>query len=278
MLNSEARRKKFLRVIFIVGTIIALAHIGHALTLDRIIEYREETFYSARLPEHLDGYRIAFVVDVHVMPDDKLEEVVQEISARDVDLLLLGGDFSLRNDHYRGSLRVLSKTETRDGIFGVEGNHDNYARLFAAKEDYGIVPLSNSGFHIHDGFFLAGVEDLWRRNPCIATATANANADDFVLLLTHNPDVSMQQDTSNVDLIVAGHTHGGQITFFGQWAMYFTFTNFITDYGQRFASGWATSRDGAPVYVSRGTTVQYYMIPRIFSRPEVTILTLRAKD
>ena len=276
-LKVHTRVRKTVAIIFVFGTITGLVHIIHALTLDRIIEYREETFYSARLPEHLDGYRIAFVVDVHAMPHDELEEVVRQINSRDVDLLLLGGDFSLRDGHYRRSMEILSRTETTDGIFGVEGNHDNYVRLFAAKEAYGIVPLSNSGLHIQDRFFLAGLEDLWNRRPCIATATYRADTDDFVLLLTHNPDVSMQQDTSNVDLILAGHTHGGQITLFGQWALYFTFRSSITNYGQRFASGWSTSRHGTPVYVSRGTTVQYYSIPRIFARPQVIILTLRSE-
>lgn len=240
--------------------------------MDRIIEYREVTFYSRRLPKDLDGYRIAFVADVHRMSDESLKGVVTQISNRYVDLLLLGGDFTRRDGRYRYSIAILSKTQTTDGIFGVEGNHDRFRELFAAKEHYGITPLSNSGLHVRENFFLAGVEDLWRRNPCITTAITDANDDDFVLLLTHNPDVTMQQETQGVDLFLASHTHGGQITFFGIWAPYFTFTNSITNYGQRFVSGWSASRDGVPVYVSNGTGD--YM-PRVFARPQVIILTLR---
>jgi len=106
----------------------------------------------------------------------------------------------------------------------------------------------------------------------IATATYDANYNDFVLLLMHNPDISMQQDTTGVDLILAGHTHGGQITFFG-WAFYL-YLGRITDYNLRFAYGWARSGDDVPVYVTRG--LGRYGVPRIFARPQVVIFTMRS--
>lgn len=265
--------KKLIKIAFVLCAVITLIHITHALTLDRVIEYKEVTFYSQRWPKVLDGYRIAFVVDVHEMEYERIENIVKQMNYRSINLLLLGGDFFRRNGHYRRALEILSRTKTTDGIFGVEGNHDRYRELFAAKEDNGITPLSNSGLHIHENFYLAGLEDLWRRNPCIATATASANYEDFVLLLTHNPDVSMSQDTTGIDLIVSGHTHGGQVTFFGLWAPYFTFRSTITNYGQRFASAWSTSRDGIPVFTSNGTG-DY--VPRIFARPQVIIFTMRS--
>jgi hypothetical protein len=183
----------------------------------------------------------------------------------------LGGDFYMHENHYRQSLEILSRTKTRDGIFGVDGNHDWPKQLFAAKQDYGIVPLVNSGLHIHEGFYLAGVEDLWYRRPCINTATAGAASDDFVLLLSHVPDISMKQDTTGLNLILSGHTHGGQVTLFGLWAPYLTFSRFFNDYGQRFRSGWAKSADGVPVYVSNGIS-EYG--PRVFARPQVIVFTL----
>jgi predicted MPP superfamily phosphohydrolase len=141
-------------------------------------------------------------------------------------------------------------------------------------EEYGIVPLSNNGVFIRDNLFLAGVEDLWNRRPDISKAIEEASPDNFVLLLAHNPDVTMKQDTSGVDLILSGHTHAGQISFLGIWAPYFTFRTIITEYGQRFASGWSESRDGVPVYVTNGTGE--YM-PRVFARPQVIIITLRSE-
>jgi len=90
-------------------------------------------------------------------------------------------------------------------------------------ESNGITPLPNKGLHIRENFYLAGIEDFTRRNPNISYATENALEDDFVLVIAHNPDVSMKQDTSGIDLILSGHTHGGQITFFRSMGTLFYF-------------------------------------------------------
>lgn len=263
---------KIIKIAFILTIVVVLVHIVHALTFDRIIQYREVSFYSSRWPENLDGYRIAFVVDTHDISDGALEDVVRRINSLSVDMLLLGGDYSRTS--YRQAIAILSRTETSDGIFGVEGNHDVRSELSAAKEDYGIGFLFNSGLGVHEGFYLAGVEDFWWRNACIDTSIAGANDDDFVLLLSHNPDITMAQDTSGVDMVVSGHSHGGQITFFGLWAPYLTLTDSFTEHGQRFMSGWSEAQDGTPVFVSNGTG-GHRLIPRVFARPQVIIFTMR---
>jgi len=258
-----------------VGLACVLFHVVHAYTFDKTIEYKEVSLFSPDVPQEMDGYRIAFVSDTHSMPLEHLEQVVEEINNRQVDLLVLGGDFPSGSGALRQSMAILSKVEARDGVFGVEGNHDRPMSLFAAMEEYSITPLSNNGLYIREHFYLAGTKDLWSRSASIAEATDTTTTEDFVLLLSHNPDITMQQDTSGVDLILSGHTHGGQLTFLGLWAPLFTFDSSITDYGQRFRSGWALSRDGIPVYVSNGTG-EY--LPRVFSRPQVILITLHHED
>ena len=262
------------RVVTFIGLGIMLIHLAHALTLDRIVEYKEITFAAPNIPAELNGYRIAFITDTHAISARRLRAVVAELNNRQIDLLLLGGDFQSYGKAPWRSMEILAQIATTDGIFGVEGNHDNYQDLFAAMLAHGITPLANSGVLIRDNFFLAGLEDLWNRHPCIATAIAAANPDDFIILLSHNPDIAMQQNTTDIDLILSGHTHGGQITLFGIWAPYLSLRRTITAYGQRFRAGWAEASDGTPVYVSRGTG-EY--LPRVFSRPEVTLITLVAE-
>ncbi len=171
-------------------------------------------------------------------------------------------------------MEILSAVQVSYGVYGVEGNHDNHAELFAAMEKYGIVPLSNSGVSVREGLFLAGVEDLWNRSPDIASAIEAAREDDFVLLLSHNPDVAMRQNTANVDLILSGHTHGGYVTLFGAFAPALVWSGDITEYGGDFMSGWAKSRDGTDVFISNGTGY-FEAIPRVFARPQVILLTLK---
>lgn len=271
----DKNRMGFFRGFAVLVIIIVLVHIISAVTLDQSIEYKKIAFSSAKIPMEMNGYRIAFITDTHAMTVQDLEEVTRELNIWQPDLLLLGGDFPSSAGAPERSMKVLSQIVTADGIYGVAGNHDNYLTLFAAMEQYSMRPLSNSGARIREHFYLAGVEDLWKRNPNIAAAIENARADDFVLLVTHNPDTTMIQDTTSVDLVLSGHTHGGQITFFGIWAPALTVRRTITGYGQRFMSGWARSRDGTPVYVSNGTG---YLpdVPRVFARPQVILMTLAA--
>ena len=268
------RKKSPVRIIkTTLGSIlilIILVHIIHAATLDRIVVYSEISFSSPNVPAEMDGYRIAFITDTHVEFYGRLRDIAEELNQRQVDLLLLGGDFTYDSDNVESTMELLSQIITTDGIFGVEGNHDKYQVLFPAMEAHNITPLSNSGVYIRDNFYLAGVEDLWNRNPDISTAIAEAGPDSFVLLLSHNPDVTMTQDTTDVDLILSGHTHGGQLNFFGLWSLGLE-SRVISHYGERFRGGWSESKDGTPVYVSRGIG-EYY--PRVFARPEVTLITL----
>jgi len=279
-------KKKFFVGVLVVGFFIALVHVIHMLTLDRMVQYREIDFFSANWPAELNGYRIGFIADTHRLYADDLETIVAELNDRNLDLLLLGGDYAyIRNifggrglsyfyasqaEYVSSVFTAFASVNTTDGIFGVEGNHDIHFPVGEIMAQAGIGFLQNSGLHIRDGFFLAGVDDLWHRSPCIETATSDAAQDDFVLLLTHHPDVAMKQDTSGVDLILAGHTHGGQITFFG-WPFYLL-RGSITDYGTRFGYGWAESRHGVPVYVTRG--LGNYSVPRVFARRQVVVFTM----
>ena len=272
-LRHKTKKKKF-KIALVIGVLVALipvVHIVHSLTLDRIIRFVEIDFGSANWPYELEGYRIAFMTDMHTISTEGMQGVADELNQKNIDLLILGGDFSMADGHYRNILREISQINTTDGIFGVEGNHDDYARLFEAKNYYGIVPLDNSGLHIAGGFYLAGVQDMWNRNPNITQAINQAYADDFILLVSHNPDIAMLQPTSDISLILAGHTHGGQITLFG--FPFYLLRGSITNYGTRFAYGFAYSADNIPVFVSRGIGV-YYDIPRVFARPEVVIFTM----
>jgi predicted MPP superfamily phosphohydrolase len=271
--RHKTKHTKF-RIAAAFGLIIALipmVHIAHVLTLDKMVRYAEIEFRAENWPPDLDGYRIAFLTDMHTIPHEAVGKVAAELNARNVDLLLLGGDFSMDGEHHQGTLREIAQIITTDGIYGVDGNHDDYGRLFAAMEQHGITPLDNNGIRIRNKFYLAGVHDMWNRNPDVGVAIASADADDFVLLVSHNPDVSMVQSTVGVDLILSGHTHGGQITFFG--IPLYLLRGSITDYGMRFSNGFADSRDGVPVYTSNGIG-DYYTIPRIFARPEVVIFTM----
>lgn len=263
--------KKPIQVFFVlvgISFVIIAIHLFEGITFGRKIEYKKISFRSKKFPQVLDGYRIAFITDTHAISKESLKKIVAKLDRENLDLLLLGGDFATKD--YKMNIEVLGKTQAKDGIYGVEGNHDQFKNTFAAMNQNGIIPLSNSGVKLHEGFFLAGVEDLWNRNPDLVKASQDAQKEDFVLVLSHNPDVSMQQDDVDFDLMLSGHTHGGQVTFFGFFA---PAVSGVSYYGQRFQTGWCKGTNERDVYVSNGTGL-LKRTPRIFARPQVIILTL----
>lgn len=272
-MNVKKRRVYIFRAVYITFFVLVLVHVVSALTLDRRIQYKEVAYASPAIPAAMDGYVVAFVADTHQLPLEKMRAMADVISARKVDLLLLGGDY----DHAGAgpTMAVLGAVKTDDGIYGIDGNHDNIATLGRDMAANNITLLQNTGLEIRPGFYLAGVSNALAHLPAVVNkALANTGRDDFVLLLCHNPDFSMTLDTGEVDLMLSGHTHGGQITFLGLWAPILWPLGKISAYGHKFKSGWAKGAYDTDVYVTNGAGT-YLKTPRVFARPQVVFLTLR---
>ena len=264
-------------VLAIVLTV--LIHVAHALTLDKIVQYTQVQVSSPYFPVALGTYRMAFIADTHAIADADLQQVVDRLNTMDLDVLLLGGDFSRVDGAYRRHLGILSQVQTRDGIWGVAGNYDHSGILLGPASYYGIEILNNWGTHLHPGFYLAGTEDIWHGFPDYEQAMRGHQPNDFVLFLAHNPDASMRFASTNIDLMLSGHTHGGQITLFGLYAPVMDIARLPFGHsippsaqGQRFTSGFARADSGTLVYVNRG--VGHEQLLRVFARPEVTVIEL----
>lgn len=257
--------------IFIVVVII---HAVSAIITDRKMQYLEISYTSPKIGPELNGYTIAFITDCHHLALGKLRDVARNVKKREVDLLLLGGDFARGTELWR-SMKIMGTIGAKDGIYGVDGNHDDWKDLYAAMRKYNMTPLDNCGVHLRGNLYLAGVEDLWKRSPNINKAIEDANPGDFVFLLAHNPYLAMMQDTSRVDIMLAGHTHGGHISFFGKWTPALTNISYIIKHRRKFIYGWVKTPCDTDIFISRGTGSLRF-IPRVFAQPQVVFLTLRS--
>ena len=265
--------------VIILVTGLALLCLAYGLIEPYFVEVSEIDYAKSDIPKAFDGKRIVFVSDIHYglfYTKDRVSDIAKKVNDLTPDIVVFGGDY-LSSDVKSAApcFEELAKINAPLGKFGVMGNHDHWGHV---KDVLGgmayaeITPLDNKAEWINlDGerIKLGGVGDLWCDQQDIEPTIGDVTEKDFVILLSHNPDYAENMETDNVDLVLSGHTHGGQVTFFGLWAPY---TN--SGLGQKYMSG-LIYLGNTKVYVSRGIGTVVLPI-RFFARPEITVINLKA--
>jgi uncharacterized protein len=220
---------------------------------------------------------VAFLTDIHHGPYVDLDFVrhcVRTANLLDPDLILLGGDYILREAKYAGPcFEALAGLKAPYGVYGVLGNHDYWHGVGPVKAGFKsakITELTNAGVWLTrhgDRLRLGGIDDLWAGAPDCDLALGDATQGDACVLVSHNPDYAEHLRDRRVGLMLSGHTHGGQVAFPG-----FTPPWVPSAYGAKYLRG----RVEAPtttVYVSRGLGMAGVPV-RFGSRPEINLMTL----
>jgi len=232
-----------------------------------------------RLPVEFDGTTVAFLTDIHHGPFTSIEyitDVVRTTRMLQPDLIVLGGDYSLRDSRFVGPcFEALQELDAPMGIYGVLGNHDYWHGLKETKQGFTsarVQDLTNRGVWFERRgarFRLAGVDDMWAGKRDLKAALGDASAPDACLLVSHNPDVAETLRDPRVGLMLSGHTHGGQVLVPGMGAPFVP-----SHYGSKYLKGFVQA-PVTNVYVSRGLGLVGGPI-RVGSRPELTLITLKS--
>ena len=241
------------------------------------IECRQASIHLGRLPAGLAGIRLAIVSDLHYgrfIRDEYVRRVVETVNAARVDVVCLVGDLIEKYpSEARRVGKILQRLRARLGVFGCLGNHEHFARaprkIATIYRHYGVDLLINQHRRLTVGgghLVLAGVDDLRKGRADTRKALAGVNGADPVVLMAHSPDQAEAiPDGLGVDLILSGHTHGGQVVLGGRALVTHTVHK---QYTEGLSQG-----PRCPVYVTRG--VGTVMIPiRVNCRPEIAILRL----
>jgi predicted MPP superfamily phosphohydrolase len=246
----------------------------------------------AGLPAALEGYRIAVLADLHHWPWVARGHVAHAVRlANDAapDVVVLLGDYAVSFEQrwpgasawlYDRALAQLAPPlrtlRAPDGVLAVLGNHDHYAgveRTVAWLPTVGARLLRNSGTTIRRGeatLVIGGVDDWFEGTVDPQGGCAGLPPDAPTVVLSHVPDGVLALDpTRRVDLVLSGHTHGGQYVL-PWWGPPVTFSQVAT---REHPAGWVPN-PRAPLYVSRGIGVQ--APGRINAPPEVVIVELTA--
>jgi predicted MPP superfamily phosphohydrolase len=187
------------------------------------VELRENRITLPRLPKAFDGFTILQLSDLHVeMSAAAMERVVMLLKDLRYDLCVLTGDYRAKTwGPYGATLSGVARivAALRGELYGVLGNHDTI-RMVPGLEAMGIRMLLNESAIIERGgerIHLAGIDDAhFYRMDNLEKAGADIPPGTFSILISHTPEIYREAAHADFDVLLSGHTHGGQICLPGR--------------------------------------------------------------
>ena len=186
----------------------------------------ERTVRIQNLPDEFKGFTIGLMSDIHssaFMTKPEMDDYVAALNGLKTDVIFVPGDFvNSQTEEVYPFVEAFSSLHAPYGVFGCLGNHDYYANVdVVAKEvdGCGIKLLRNDAVRITKGnsfINLVGVDDIpieGTPEKYLQTALSSVQNPNPRILLCHKPYYLESFANHNIDLTLAGHTHGGQIVF-----------------------------------------------------------------
>ncbi|NYZ64321.1 metallophosphoesterase [Luteimonas deserti] len=267
-------RKPRLRGLAAAALCLALVLVWARFIEPRIIRVQETVLSGTGIDA-----RIALVSDLHlgVYKDARfLSRLVDRLDALEVDAIAIAGDFTFAPGHASLDAMFAPLARLDSPVYAVLGNHDQQApgpdidaALRAALARHGVRIIEGQ---IMDagGYRWAGLGDRWAQRDDASFLRA-APAGTPTLVLAHNPDSATDLTPADARLVLAGHTHGGQIRI---PVLY----RYVIPSAHGFDRGEASvvGRDGRPVRVFTTAGVGETGLPlRLFNPPTIDLLELR---
>lgn len=257
---------------FVNGITLFLAFIcsvGALIEGNKIPEIKEQVIYTNKVTK---AKKIILLADLHlsrVVKADKVKGIVERVNKQNADAILLVGDIIDDEIRYtKPLLEILKNLKAKNGIYYVSGNHEfyiGYDESIKLIQENNFTPLENNGVEI-DSFYIGGVPDIPSSKKFGKTVDLDKTFEKvpqnaYRILMAHTP-VKLPREPE-IDLIVSGHTHGGQI---------FPFHLFSWVYNNGYLSGLYRIDKHKYIYVSKGSG-QWGPQMRFGAPSEITVLT-----
>ena len=227
------------------------------------------------LPSAFEGLTIGHITDVHHGPYlsiERVQDIVELASGLTPDMWVITGDMVHRSPEYIEPVwQAFGRLQAPLGVWCVMGNHDHWEGIEAsraASRAAGIECLDNTHTVLRrrgERLWLAGVGDRWCDDQFLSRALEGMPREAVALLLAHNPEVAGEMTDPRVKLMLAGHSHGGQVVLPLYGAV-------SVPCDRRYTKGLVRT-DVSQIYISRGLGLA--VVPfRLNCRPELAVHTL----
>ncbi|WP_240968248.1 metallophosphoesterase [Paenibacillus aquistagni] len=275
-------------MLLIVVLILMAGGYGYSTMIEPgLLDITRPVIVVKQLPESLDGLRIVQFSDTHIGEGyslQQLDELIEKINEGRPDLVVFTGDlidkFRLFTEGRERLPQSLAKIEARLGKFAVYGNHDRgggastYYR--SCMEEAGFKLLVNESYPIEmpgeRRLVISGLDDYLLGQPEEEAVWSSLEEKDYNVVLVHEPDAAAQWKTIHpLDLILAGHSHGGQVQ------LPFIGPLIVPPLAEKYVEGHyelESASRSRHLYVNRGIGTTRKKV-RLGSKPELTVLTLR---
>lgn len=284
-MKLKKRTKRILIILF-----LGIVFLTYSSLETRWIKITNVTIESPDIPTAFDGKRIVFVSDIHhgeALSRERVKKLALRINELHPDIIILGGDYISFEEKYIGQVFAeLKNLKSNYGIYGVLGNHDCFVNDTLTQKMMvgdGIKDCDNKSYWLRinsDSIKIGGVIDPDGGKPESDSTVFDVHRKDFCILITHRPEFIKHLNTDLVDLTLSGHTHGGQITFFGLWAPILPTENglwaavSLSAETQKYRYGLIQPRPNMQSYITSGIGTRFPDI-RFFCRPEIAVLKLK---
>ena len=286
--GRHERRSPFGCLARIITFLVLVAMLIYPFAEPFMLEVENVTLTSSDLPADIGQLRIVYLSDIHqgsFFSQSRVDSLVKRVNALNADLVLLGGDYAEDSDGAVAFFRSLPNIHARYGVYAVMGNHDrtvpesNLQAMQTIMIAKGITPVVNDVIPVRIGvsnIYIAGIDDVNTGWPDLSGVAARTRAEDYVIFLSHSPEVipdAHRCDDMNgrrgwFDLGLFGHTHGGQIALIGQYLG-------IAKVPAQYEQGWIVE-NRINMLISRGVGTSVLPV-RIGRRPQIHVITVKNK-
>ncbi len=232
-------------------------------------------WHFPRLPDAFDGFRLLQLSDLHLDLDKKLPAcIAQKVRQTSHDAVVITGDYrDYAEQDYTASMEAMKAVIASSDApwFGILGNHD-FIEMVGHLENAGLPILLNESVELKrqsDSIWIAGVDDShFYQTEDFAKARRGVPENSFCILLCHSPEVHPAAARHDFDLMLSGHTHGGQICLPGGRHLVCPVHNLSREY---ISGKWNSGTMQG--YTSRGTG-SCGVAARLNCFPEITVHVL----